>query len=239
MTSAAQPTTPSTADARRWFGDGEALLLTYLVDGRDELSAPSLLPGWTRAHVAAHLVGNAIGLGHLVTWAATGVETPMYASQEARDEQIENESGRPAEELRRRVREGSTRLVTAFDALSDEQRAARIRTNQGRDRAAAEIAWMRARESHVHLVDLDVGYGFADLPGDLVDALLDDATASIGQRPGAPSVVLRPDDREQAWPVGPAPATVEVTGPAADLLAWVLGRPGPRRPDWPILPAWL
>ena len=49
-----------------------------------DFAGPSLLPGWTRAHVAAHLAHNAEGLGRLATWAATGVETPMYPSAAAR-----------------------------------------------------------------------------------------------------------------------------------------------------------
>ncbi|HZC40516.1 MAG TPA: maleylpyruvate isomerase N-terminal domain-containing protein, partial [Streptosporangiaceae bacterium] len=51
--------------------------------------APSLLPGWTRAHVLTHIARNADGLANLLRWARTGTQTPMYASAGARDADIE------------------------------------------------------------------------------------------------------------------------------------------------------
>src|SRR3569833_847956 len=76
-----------------WWEDGERHLATAvgrLVD--EDLARPSLLPGWDRAHVLAHVANNADALINLLTWARTGVETPMYASQEARDAGIEETS---------------------------------------------------------------------------------------------------------------------------------------------------
>ena len=68
--------------ARQWWADGERAFGTAL--GRlvpEDFAGPSLLPGWTRAHVLAHVAGNADALVNLLTWARTGEETPMYASQ--------------------------------------------------------------------------------------------------------------------------------------------------------------
>ncbi len=53
-----------------------------------DLDGDSLLPGWTRRHLTAHIGYNARAIARLVEWAATGVETPMYASPEARDHEI-------------------------------------------------------------------------------------------------------------------------------------------------------
>ena len=39
-----------------WVGEE---LLARAVGKADPLTAPSLLPGWSRAHVVAHLAGNA------------------------------------------------------------------------------------------------------------------------------------------------------------------------------------
>jgi maleylpyruvate isomerase len=71
--------------------------LLATVDGLDDaaLRAPSLLPGWTRAHVLTHIARNADGLVNLVTWARTGEETPMYASTQARDTAIAATGGLP------------------------------------------------------------------------------------------------------------------------------------------------
>src|SRR5690606_1903973 len=51
----------------------------------DDFDGPSLLPGWDRRHVIAHVGYNARALTHLTEWAATGVETPMYPTPEARN----------------------------------------------------------------------------------------------------------------------------------------------------------
>lgn len=53
------------------------------------LTMPSYLPGWSRAHVVAHVARNADALVNLLTWARTGVETPMYASGDQRAREIE------------------------------------------------------------------------------------------------------------------------------------------------------
>src|SRR5690349_5101281 len=58
-------------------------------------AAPSLLPGWTRGHVLAHLALNADACVNLLTTARTGVDTPMYASDEQREADIVAAAGRP------------------------------------------------------------------------------------------------------------------------------------------------
>lgn len=52
-------------------------------------TSPSYLPGWSRAHVVAHVARNADALVNLLTWARTGVETPMYASGDQRAREID------------------------------------------------------------------------------------------------------------------------------------------------------
>ena len=53
-----------------------------------ELDGDSLLPGWTRRHVVAHIGYNARAISRLIEWAGTGVETPMYEFAEARNNEI-------------------------------------------------------------------------------------------------------------------------------------------------------
>ena len=84
------------ATTRAWAADGTRLVVAALADLRDDgFPAPSLLPGWTRAHVVAHLARNAEALTRLATWARTGVETPMYVSPEQRDAEIETSARQP------------------------------------------------------------------------------------------------------------------------------------------------
>ncbi|MGW3917401.1 maleylpyruvate isomerase N-terminal domain-containing protein, partial [Streptomyces sp. NPDC005070] len=63
------------ADARGWAHTGTKLVLAAVAD-LDEagFSADSVLPGWTRKHLAAHVAANADALCNLAHWAATGEE---------------------------------------------------------------------------------------------------------------------------------------------------------------------
>ena len=47
----------------------------------DQWRQPSLLPGWTRAHVVAHLTLNAEGLSGALEGVHEGRPVPMYASR--------------------------------------------------------------------------------------------------------------------------------------------------------------
>ena len=78
------------ADAERWMQQGTKLfdaVLSGLDD--DELTGPTALAGWTGRHLVAHVAANADALSNLVHWAASGQETPMYASMAQRDADIE------------------------------------------------------------------------------------------------------------------------------------------------------
>ena len=161
--------------SREWLTDATALFL----DGVDKLSdtdldAPTGLPGWTRRHVVAHVHFNALALGRLVSWAATGTENRMYPSMERRNAEIAEGATLPAADLRRLVHASAEELAAALDALPTEAWTHEVVTAQGRTIAATEIPWMRAKEMAVHAVDLGAGTTFADLPDDLVTALLTD-----------------------------------------------------------------
>src|SRR5690625_2550856 len=69
-----------------WARGGTAYFARKLNELTDaELFRPSLLPGWTRAALIAHVGYNARALTRLCEWARTGVETPMYASTAQRN----------------------------------------------------------------------------------------------------------------------------------------------------------
>ena len=103
----------------------------------------------------AHVAANAAALTNLVHWAATGVETPMYASPEQRAEDIEAGALKPPSELRQWVARTADELAAALADLSETQWTRQVRTAQGRLVPASEVPWMRAREVMVHSVDLD------------------------------------------------------------------------------------
>src|SRR5829696_9917339 len=178
---------PDLETSRRWWGDGEravARALEQLTD--DELRQSSALPGWTRAHVVAHLARNADALVNLCTWARTGVETPMYRSVEARDADIETSAAVPAGDLRADFTAATARLAEAVSVMPGDAWDRPIRTRQGKTIPAREIPWMRAKEVWVHGVDLDAGIDFADVPTDALAALVDDVLALFASRDETP-----------------------------------------------------
>ncbi|MCW2584252.1 MAG: hypothetical protein JWQ53_3042, partial [Klenkia sp.] len=221
-----------------WWAAGEEHLATAL--GRltdEELDAPSLLPGWTRHRLLAHVARNADALVNLLTWARTGVETPMYASNEARSAGIDSAAALAPGQLRTEVLGSVVRLAAAVDALPEEAWAHEVRTAQGRMVPATEVPWMRCREVWVHAVDLDAGVGFDEVPADVGAALVDDVFRMWDRRDEVPDVVLFVGDR--TWGTG----ALAVSGELPAVLAWVTGRSegadltadGPL----PALPAWL
>jgi maleylpyruvate isomerase len=223
---------------------GTAYFSRKLAELSDEdFDAPSLLPGWTRRHVIAHVGYNARALTRLLEWAATGVETPMYASPEQRAQEIEEGATLNPIALRHLVSHSNVHLNVEWRELCPAAWRADVRTAQGRTVPASETAWMRTREVWIHAVDLNNGGSFRDFPADLLDELLMDITGTWRQRGTGPELSLIPTDRTWAVTVGTSP-TVHITGSAADLTRWATGR-GPDGlvvtgdGDVPLPPRWL
>ena len=215
---------------------GEAFFLAQVerIDG-DALAAPCALPGWSRAHLVAHLARNADALGNLLTWARTGVETPMYASVDARAEGIERSSQQPRDSLLADLWSASARLVDAATSMPADAWDAHITTRSGREIPASEVPWMRIRESWVHAVDLAAGASFADLPSVVVDDLLDEVATGLIGREDCPAMTISAGAR--SWEVGSAGDPVAVRAAEPDVLAWLLGR-APLE-GTPTAPPWL
>lgn len=232
------------ADGLRWARQGTEWFLARLDALADaDLSAPSGLPGWTRAHLAAHVAGNAQALSNLVHWARTGVETPMYASPRQRDEDIVAGARRPPADLRAWVRRSAAELADGFASLSQDQWERPVRTIQGRTLPASEVPWLRSREVMVHTVDLAAGMAFPDLPADFLACLVDDIVARRSTITG-PALILQTSDGAHRWTVKGAGAPTPVRGSLPGLAAYLAGRPyrdvtaadgGPP----PVLPPWL
>lgn len=193
------------ADGRRWTEEGTRLFLDALAGlGEAGFAVPSLLPGWSRKQLVAHVAANAEAIGNLVFWAATGVETPMYASPQARAAGIEKGLTMSAEALDSWAHTSAERLAEPMDRLTQTQWQAPVVTAQGRTVPASETPWMRAREVCVHTVDLGTGVGFADLPADFCQALCEDILAKRGMD------------------ALPAPVA---SAPLPEVTAWLAGRP--------------
>ena len=215
----------------------------------DEFDAASLLPGWTRRHLIAHVGYNARAIVRLTEWAATGVEQAMYESPEARWREIEHGATLSPTALRDLCEQGTEQLNERWRVLPDEAWHAEIRTAQGRVVPASATLWMRTREVWLHAVDLDNGGSYSDFPAELIDHLLADVLSNWRGRQaaeGIPNFVLHPTDRDKARAVGDVDAgdAVMLRGSAVALARWATGRGSAgvapvEGTDVPTAPRWL
>lgn len=160
---------------RSWMDHSTGLFLAAVGKLSDEQFAEATaLPGWSRAHVVAHVHFNAEALLRLLHWARTGERTPMYEGPQQRAAEIEDGAALPPPELRRLLHDSTERLAAALDGLPQAAWNREVVTAQGRTVPAREVVWMRTREVAIHAVDLDTGTRFSDLPDDLNTALVAD-----------------------------------------------------------------
>jgi len=77
----------------------QRLLGTARAIAEPDLRQPSLLPGWTRGHVVAHLARGADAMRTLLVGVRSGQDRPAYASAEAREAGIERGAAQTAKDL--------------------------------------------------------------------------------------------------------------------------------------------
>jgi maleylpyruvate isomerase len=228
---------PAPETSRGWWLEGEERVGDLVARSTDaELAAPSALPGWSRAHVVAHLARNADALGNLLSWARTGVERRMYPSRAERDAGIAATAALPPEELRADAAAAARRLADAVATMPAEAWTATVRTMLDRPVPATEVLWMRAKEVWVHGVDLDAGLRFADLPTGCCTALVDDVLGLHAERGQPLAATVVATDVDRTWGAGGP----EVRGPVHAVVAWLTrGDASGLSGDVPAAPTWL
>jgi maleylpyruvate isomerase len=196
--------------------------LVRTVDGLADAAyaEPSLLPGWTRGHVVAHLTLNAEALGGVLHGAHVGRPQPMYASVEARNDDIEELAAADPAALRARFLASTTLFADALAAMHEGDWAGRFdRVPDGPTFAHADIPLMRLREVEIHHADLDAGYAPADWSDDFGVVLLDAMTRFRTTTPFG----VRASDLDRSWHFGEGDGPL-VTGTAGALGWWLTGR---------------
>ena len=234
----------------------ERLLAALRHPPRDEahLSRPSLLPGWTRAHVLGHLARNADALVRTLEGARRGERVPMYAGEAERAADIELTAQLGPAELVEEVAATADRLERTWSRLTPLDWESEAVTRTG-PQPARRLIGARWREVEIHRVDLDEGYGPGDWPASfvapLLPALLDPEQLGPRLPPGLTVEVVNTDSG-QRWSVYGGPAgvaartaavrgggragrtarpvlpvgsrPVRVVGPSWALVGWLLGR---------------
>jgi maleylpyruvate isomerase len=239
----ADPPRPEPAAALRELDASTERLLSSVRSLDDAaLRGPSALPGWTRGHVVTHLARNADGLGRLVTWAITGVETPMYGSREAKVAEIEAGAGRPLDAQQADVQESAARFREAVSGVNADVGDRVLRLGSGAEVEAWELPLLRIRELEIHHVDLAAGYAVEAWTDTFWTRTLDQVAGWFAAQDTAPFGRLVADGGGE-WIIGSR--SESLTGPGAVLLGWLLGRHdgtglSPRgRVDVPPAPPWV
>lgn len=201
------------------------LLATAAGLGDADVRRPSLLPDWSRGHVLTHLARNADGGLRLMGWARTGVAAQEYPSPAARAAEIEAGAGRRAAELLADLRDSADRFAAEYRRMPSSAWEVTVRWTRGQEHRAARIADSRLAEVLLHHVDLDAGFGCAQLPPDFVRDLLGRVVASFRARADAPAVRLLATDTGECHEPAPGDRQAPtVAGPQAELLGWLTGR---------------
>lgn len=186
-----------------------------LVDRTGDLTAPSLLPGWSRAHVVGHLVGNARSHIRMLRASHDEAVVDQYPDgPEGRQREIQELAADPGQAV--------TELHRSADELADVWRSTSdwtglARPLDGQPIPVARLAWARWREVEVHAVDLAGDYRPEAWPAPFLARLLEELRG-------------RPD----------LPPLDGITGPDPALAAWLSGRSRGEglHGDLPELPAW-
>ncbi|MDH6289584.1 maleylpyruvate isomerase family mycothiol-dependent enzyme [Rhodococcus opacus] len=190
----------------------------------EQLSEPTGLAGWSRAHLLAHVGYNAAALCRLLDWAASGVETPMYASAEQRGREIAEGATLSAAALRNLFDHTVARLDEKWRHLPASAWEAQVRTAQGRLVPVSETAWMRTREVWIHAVDLGNGGRFGDFPDVVLESLLTDIVGMWRRKDLGAGLILAVDGGEPVAVQPDSPPADKVSGPLAAVVRWAAGR---------------
>jgi len=124
-----------------------------------DLRVPSLLEGWTRAHVLAHLARNADATRRVLGGVRTGQDRPAYPSAQARQSQIEESATQPAKDLMNDVADSAMALRTVARQLPGDRWQVPVRILDAAPFPAAQLLTRRLVEVELHHCDLGVGYG--------------------------------------------------------------------------------
>lgn len=192
--------------------------------------APSLLPGWTRAHVATHLARGADRLRQVTeaSLAGTGIQEPVPAD---RLEELEWGADRNGLELQIDLDTSASALAATWNAVTDWHRPVRF---QGRTRPLAMLPVIRLHEISVHHLDLDCGFSVDRLPAEAAAPLLSWVTDRVRDI-DRPAIAIEAESGLTDT-IGRGPVTTTVQAGDARLWAWLSGRAGLTASDGSELP---
>ncbi|MDO5285370.1 MAG: maleylpyruvate isomerase family mycothiol-dependent enzyme [Actinomycetia bacterium] len=201
------------ASTQRLLGD------TITISAAD-WTQPTILPGWTRAHLATHLARNADALRQAVQRVVAGEPFQLDPDDDLRE--LEAGSRRSPLDLQIDLDTTAGQLTETFSALSQEQ----WRLPAGDRLTIADLPLARLNEVVLHHIDLDCGFSFVDLDPRLARWLLAWNVRRRSDLAAGPRITIQSSSGYQAV-VGAYGGSVPVSGSDANLLGWITGRLSP------------
>jgi maleylpyruvate isomerase len=173
------------------------------------LRRPSLLPGWTVAHVLGHLAANADSIVRMLDAAGRGEVADQYPGGPAgRAAEIDELAALDAPDLVARLRRSVSALEQAWAEAPAEAWQGSGRGIAGTV-ATTDLPFRRWRETVVHHADLGGAYTWTDWPADYVRLELAQLTMVWASRRPMGLTALPPE---------------ALAAPDAQRVAWLLGR---------------
>ena len=209
---------------RELLGAATARLLGDTIRVADEdWRGPSLLPGWSRGHLATHLARQADSLVQLAEGARTGVQTDLHLSHQQREDEIEAGALRSGLDLQVDLDTSARQLEEAFAAVEQADAWGAVVELRGAVQGPARLLPLaRLFEVALHHVDLDVGATVEGLDAATADWLLEWCAFRLRGRDEFPRLELVSETtRLSVGSSGPGRA---VRGSSAQLLGWLTGR---------------
>lgn len=196
--------------------------LLRTADSLGDLDGATLCEGWDRAHVLTHLARNADAICRLAQSAVTGTPQEMYpGGPAARDAEIDQGARRHRDEILADLHRTSAQVGEQLRALDGPLASEEVEMRGGVVAPAAALPFLRLREVVFHHVDLDAGFTFEQVDGELLRSLIKNAVGRLDTSDEAPSLTLRSDEGD-GWTVGDG--TAYVTGSRAGILLWLARR---------------
>lgn len=206
---------------RKWKLEATARLLGDTIGISDpQWGEPSLLPGWSRGHVATHLARNADTMRQLTAAVQERGPDVGYPSAQERSDSVEAGAGRNGLELQIDLDTSAGALKAAWDKVTDWGIEV---TLYGRAWPLSILPLIRLHEVILHHIDLDCGFGADDVDPSAARWLLDWALTRLEKATRLPRVRIS-SDSGVVGAIGAGARELAVSGADARLWVWLCGR---------------
>lgn len=172
-----------------WARRGTAYFARILNELDDAaLDGPSLISGWSRRHLVAHVGYHARALCRVIAGTRSTEGEPMYPSFAARREQIEHGASLPSRALRHLFQHSEVHLSVEWRDLTDADWDERGADVDGEPFPLRQTPWYRACVVWWGGVFLATGARVGDLPSEMTERLKNILSAPC---PAGPHVFAR------------------------------------------------